>query len=182
MHRGMSFTHAICDGTRQQLARSLPLPVLRCKEAKRQHMSSITCNAAAEDGDRRSALLRMTAAALLGGANLAGSTWQGRAAAASPLAPPIVRPELAPDQSAYPAADPRLRAAASLVQQALNAEDVQEEERKVATLMHFNQTISSALYCLQSVCDDVLSLCLKTERWVDFCRHCMYDAGCGLAS
>ncbi|KAL4528509.1 hypothetical protein Ndes2437A_g03077 [Nannochloris sp. 'desiccata'] len=35
---------------------------------------------------------------------------------------------LAPDQSLYDAADPRLRAAAALVQDALNADDVQKEE------------------------------------------------------
>jgi uncharacterized tellurite resistance protein B-like protein len=39
-----------------------------------------------------------------------------------------IRPELAPDQSRYDASDPRLREAAQLLQQALAAGDVREEE------------------------------------------------------
>jgi hypothetical protein len=49
----------------------------------------------------------------------------------SPLPPPApvtVRPELRPDQSTYDPADPELRAAAALLQEALNAESVQREE------------------------------------------------------
>jgi hypothetical protein len=40
----------------------------------------------------------------------------------------VVRPELAPDQRLYDAADPELRAAAALLQEALNASDVGREE------------------------------------------------------
>jgi hypothetical protein len=40
-----------------------------------------------------------------------------------------IRPDLAPDQSRYDAADPRLRAAARLLQDALAAPDVAAEER-----------------------------------------------------
>jgi hypothetical protein len=43
-------------------------------------------------------------------------------------APVTVRPELTPDQSKYDPADPELRAAAALLQEALNAESVQREE------------------------------------------------------
>ena len=50
-------------------------------------------------------------------------------AAADTLTPVVINTALAPDQSLYDAADPRLRAAAQLVQAALNAENVVEEER-----------------------------------------------------
>ena len=41
----------------------------------------------------------------------------------------VIHPDLAPDQSRYDAADPRLRAAARLLQDALSAPDVAAEER-----------------------------------------------------
>lgn len=45
------------------------------------------------------------------------------------MPPAAIRPELAPDQSLYDAADPRLREAGQLVQRALAAPSIQEEER-----------------------------------------------------
>lgn len=45
-----------------------------------------------------------------------------------PPAPVTVRPELAPDQASYDPADPELRAAAQLLQEALNASSVVREE------------------------------------------------------
>jgi hypothetical protein len=48
--------------------------------------------------------------------------------AAAELPAVKIRPELAPDQSRYDASDPRLREAAQLLQQALAAGDVREEE------------------------------------------------------
>lgn len=42
--------------------------------------------------------------------------------------PPTLRPELTPDWSLYDAADQQLRDAAALLQQALNAESVEQEE------------------------------------------------------
>jgi len=53
---------------------------------------------------------------------------QLRQAGASTLAPIIIRPELAPDQSKYDPEDERLRAAANLLQSGLNAGDVVQEE------------------------------------------------------
>eukprot|EP00878_Enallax_costatus_P005296 GHUV01005563.1.p1 GENE.GHUV01005563.1~~GHUV01005563.1.p1 ORF type:complete len:364 (+),score=89.25 GHUV01005563.1:278-1369(+) len=51
------------------------------------------------------------------------------AGAASDLVPAILQLDKAPDQSRYNPADPDLREAAALLQRALNAETVQEEER-----------------------------------------------------
>jgi hypothetical protein len=48
--------------------------------------------------------------------------------AASDVPPARIDLSLAPDQRKYDAADPQLRAAANLLQQALNAETVQQEE------------------------------------------------------
>ena len=45
-----------------------------------------------------------------------------------PSVPVVVRPGLAPDQSLYDAADPELRAAAALLQDALAAPNVVREE------------------------------------------------------
>ena len=50
------------------------------------------------------------------------------ALAASDLVTPNLRLDLAPDQATFDAASPQLRAAAALLQQALNAEDVVLEE------------------------------------------------------
>lgn len=49
-------------------------------------------------------------------------------AASSEWAPAVIRPELAPDQRLYDPTDPQLRAAAQLLQDALNAQDVRQEE------------------------------------------------------
>lgn len=51
------------------------------------------------------------------------------AAAAADLVPAVLQLDLTPDQSQYNPADPDLRDAAGMLQQALNAETVQEEER-----------------------------------------------------
>jgi len=47
----------------------------------------------------------------------------------TPLSAPTIRPELAPNQALYDAADPKLRRAGALIQQALTAGDVRGEER-----------------------------------------------------
>lgn len=52
----------------------------------------------------------------------------GAAVAASDLVPAVLQLDRAPDQSAYNPADKDLREAAALLQQALNAETVQQEE------------------------------------------------------
>ena len=49
-------------------------------------------------------------------------------AADAQLSPPSIDISLTPDQSLYDASDPRLRAAATLIQEALNADDVVKEE------------------------------------------------------
>jgi hypothetical protein len=41
---------------------------------------------------------------------------------------PVIQPELSPDQSKYDASDPDLREAAQLLQQGLNAPNVEQEE------------------------------------------------------
>ena len=51
------------------------------------------------------------------------------AAWAVEVAPVEVRPDLAPDSSSYDASDPRLRAAARRLQDALDTADIVEEER-----------------------------------------------------
>lgn len=45
-----------------------------------------------------------------------------------PPVPVIVRPELTPNQAGYDPSDPELRAAAALLQEALNAQGVVQEE------------------------------------------------------
>jgi tetratricopeptide (TPR) repeat protein len=70
---------------------------------------------------RRRALLAAAAAALF----LRPAT---SLAAVSDVSPPTIDLSLAPDQSLYDAADPRLRKAAQLVQDALGAGDVRQEE------------------------------------------------------
>ena len=54
--------------------------------------------------------------------------WSPPCMAASDVPPARIDLSLAPDQRKYDAADPQLRAAANLLQQALNAETVQQEE------------------------------------------------------
>ena len=60
--------------------------------------------------------------------------WSLAAQASQPGAPANIRLELAPDQSKYDASDERLREAAQMLQQALNADNVQVSyDRKYST-------------------------------------------------
>lgn len=81
---------------------------------------------------RRDLLLASWALLLAGQASAAPHGKAAESAAVAPATPlPLatIRPELAPDQALYDAADPRLREAGGLVQQALGAASIQEEER-----------------------------------------------------
>lgn len=81
-------------------------------------------------GGRQDALPRRTALCLAASALLLAvqPSQPSRAATATDLPLASIQPQLAPDQSLYDAADPTLREAAQLLQRALNAADVREEE------------------------------------------------------
>ena len=85
----------------------------------------------AASASRRAALGLGASALLLALQQTPGGAWAASAAAAVAgdlLPAAAIRLELAPDQALYDAADPQLRAAAQLLQQALGAESVQREE------------------------------------------------------
>ncbi|KAI8464688.1 MAG: hypothetical protein J3K34DRAFT_526006 [Monoraphidium minutum] len=73
---------------------------------------------------RRALLLAAAAAAALAPQR----AWAAAIEAVAAVGPVVVRPELAPDQRSYDASDPELRAAAGLLQEALNAPSVVREE------------------------------------------------------
>jgi len=101
---------------------SLLNPCFDRKIAFRTYASSISTpeRQQSQNGGSRRQLLQSAASVVL----LASTS--GRALAEEG---PVVRLDLAPDQSKYNAADENLRDAAYLLQKALNAEQVQEEER-----------------------------------------------------
>lgn len=67
--------------------------------------------------------------------------------ATADLVPPALSLSTAPDQSQYDAADPQLREAAALLQRALNAESVQEEE---ALWTQVRALVTS--FCVSALC------------------------------
>lgn len=64
-----------------------------------------------------------------------------------------MRPELAPDQSQYDASDSRLRAAAQLLQDALNAPTVEKEEALWCVCVH---TLKEFQMCHSLSCGHIL--------------------------
>ncbi|KAF8066180.1 ULP1A [Scenedesmus sp. PABB004] len=104
-----------------------PRPQARCCDAaadQRQSQPTTQSQTTTQQQPGRRALLLGGAAAAI-----AASVPARRARAAAPdLRPPALGSVAAPDQGAYDAADPALREAAGLLQRALNAETVTEEE------------------------------------------------------
>lgn len=123
-----------------QPARRAAAPALQASTLIYQN-ETCTCHAAQSDTpaargpqqgirDAQQAALSRRSALALSAALVMGST--GSAAGsdlAGPPQPANIRPELAPDQASYDASDERLRDAAQMLQQSLNAESVQAGSR-----------------------------------------------------
>ena len=121
----------------RQSARRAAAQALQARPSTYQHEATCTCRAAHADTpaargeqqgarDAQQAAYSRRSALALSAALVMGST--GGAAGsnlAGPPQPANIRPELAPDQASYDASDERLRDAAQMLQQSLNAESVQ---------------------------------------------------------
>jgi tetratricopeptide (TPR) repeat protein len=80
-----------------------------------------------------------------------------------------VKPELAPDQSAYDPRDEKLRAAANALQDALNASSVEQEEAKWYGIQSL--TTLCLRYC-PSLCSRIAGTCACCQQ----CWHVMHQS------
>jgi len=124
--------NAVSRGSRQCGVRveAAALPVVhRSRAAAKQDHTKAAAPHTPDNQQRRSLLFAAAAAITVVPWFPAAAPQAGAAPAASAVvAPASVQLSLAPDQSGYDASDPELRAAARLIQEALNATDVRQEE------------------------------------------------------